>query len=964
MKKTKKLKKNKGPLAVILILALVLCLLPAGQTVPIQAYTAAQRTSLKAADLAVSRERLLKSAAAHVKRANQVGYGYNRVLNGTSYIPLATSNQGFCCVDLVTHVVYTATASIIGGAYHSLEESLASSHPYADSTGLVFNTQTVSTLKSQLQGIPALYSPLGAEVSPSLLMLGDIVLMGDKDSPALNHSVMVLGKITVAENAYMNIPGFSAATSYFVNMSSATGATYQSTDRLNKAWSSGDPNKGYFIKAVYRPRFPIKEQDLGGFRLKKTDGAGAGLAGAEFLLTCPDGSTRRIVMTEPVYESGKVYRPGTYLLKETKALPGFLLDPVERILTIGMDEVDSHYWDDPVVNERARGQIEVVKENDRGRPVPGAVFRLEDDRGGLVTTLTTDREGRAVTGPLALGSYRLTEVEVPPPYVLDPLPRTVTLSYQDQQTPLVLVTIPWINQEARGRIRLKKYDSVSGRPLEGVVFEIRDQEGTRVAFLVTDYQGMAVSEDLALGSYQLHERETKEGYCIQEQAWTVTLDYQGQEVALFTQDVELANDPIRGRIQVIKTDKADGSPVEGAVFELLDREGKPALDYLGGTVARLVTDQDGQALTPELRQGAYLLRELEAPPHYYLDPQDYPAMIRQDGKTEVVEIQNERVMVYIQLKKFDSQSLLPLAGARFQILGKGVGRSFEVLEELVTDDRGRARSSRPLPAGDYRLLEVQPPPGYSSGRDQDFHISRETGSIMLEGGYRALDLQAGNQPVRLEFSKKSTMGEEELPGAHLQLIDPETGGILDEWVSGEEPHPVSCLSAGKTYCLREIEAPPGYALCHDILFTVEDTESVQTVEMRDDPALIIRKLDELSGRGLAGAVLELFNEGGELVRSGQTDEEGRLVLTGLPPGNYQAREAKAPPGYERSDRVLKISIDARGKGQGDLVLKNRPEGLPPTGEFPLAYVLGPLLVALAGGMVLFTLALRRRKRSS
>ena len=52
-------------------------------------------------------------------------------------------------------------------------------------------------------------------------------------------------------------------------MSSATGATYQSTDRFNKAWSAEAPNKGYFIKAAYRPLFDIKAAGPGRFQSEK-----------------------------------------------------------------------------------------------------------------------------------------------------------------------------------------------------------------------------------------------------------------------------------------------------------------------------------------------------------------------------------------------------------------------------------------------------------------------------------------------------------------------------------------------------------------------------------------------------------------------------------------------------------------------------------------------------------------------
>ncbi|NLB03914.1 MAG: hypothetical protein GX839_00305 [Fastidiosipila sp.] len=130
-------KKKAGKLAAVLAVTLLaVCFTLAGRSAPVSAYTAGQRKSLSTADLSTSRERILKSAAAHVTRANQVGYGYNRVLNGDQYLPLASSSQGFCCVDLVTHVVYTSTAVLISGRYHSIEETLAARTTTVPAMGL------------------------------------------------------------------------------------------------------------------------------------------------------------------------------------------------------------------------------------------------------------------------------------------------------------------------------------------------------------------------------------------------------------------------------------------------------------------------------------------------------------------------------------------------------------------------------------------------------------------------------------------------------------------------------------------------------------------------------------------------------------------------------------------------------------------------------------------------------------
>ncbi|MCP6606591.1 prealbumin-like fold domain-containing protein, partial [Klebsiella pneumoniae] len=72
------------------------------------------------------------------------------------------------------------------------------------------------------------------------------------------------------------------------------------------------------------------------------------------------------------------------------------------------------------------------------KPIQNAVFEVRNAANTLVATLTTDAEGKAQTGLLPLGTYTLTETSVPSPYVLDPTPITMTLTYKDMNTPVVV----------------------------------------------------------------------------------------------------------------------------------------------------------------------------------------------------------------------------------------------------------------------------------------------------------------------------------------------------------------------------------------------------------------------------------------------------------------------------------------------------------------------------------------------
>ena len=88
-------------------------------------------------------------------------------------------------------------------------------------------------------------------------------------------------------------------------------------------------------------------------------------------------------------------------------------------------------------------------------------------------------------------------------------------------------------------------------------------------------------------------------------------------------------------------------------------------------------------------------------------------------------------------------------------------------------------------------------------------------------------------PFKVEISKRDITTSEELEGAHLQVKDAD-GNIVDEWISGKEPHMIKNLYCGHDYTLTETIAPEGYSIAQSINFTVEETGEVQKVTMYDE----------------------------------------------------------------------------------------------------------------------------------
>ena len=143
---------------------------------------------------------------------------------------------------------------------------------------------------------------------------------------------------------------------------------------------------------------------------------------------------------------------------------------------------------------------------------------------------------------------------------------------------------------------------------------------------------------------------------------------------------------------------------------------------------------------------------------------------------------------------------------------------------------------------------------------------------------------------RTVVSKKSVTGEDELPGATLRVYDAD-GELVEEWVSGEEPHELTLLPGA--YTLHEEMAPDGYLVASDVAFEVVEGIPVTKVEMVDDHTRVEAwKVDAANGEPLAGATMQVVDEEGEVVEEWVSDGEPHLIEA-LAPGDYLLRTSCA-----------------------------------------------------------------------
>ena len=671
--------------------------------------------------------------------------------------------------------------------------------------------------------------------------------------------------------------------------------------------------------------------------------------------------------------------------------------------------------------------------------------------GELVTTLTTDGEGKASLPDLPLGTYRIVETKAPEGFVLNETAQTITLAYEDQDTPVVEQTAEFENELQKAEISVVKKDARSGGVITGAVFglytkaditrngETIVQADTLLGEAATGEDGKAVFDlKLPFGEYFIREQKAPAGYVSSDKTVNLTVSYQGQDVKTIEMSCEFENEPTT--VSIKKTDLTTGKELEGAALTVLDKEGNVVdtwtsvkgqehlvdrliagetytlreelapygylraeemeftvadtaeiqkvemkdevptgtilinkqgellekvslLDTIEGWITHLfeyvtgslqdvtfevyalediqaadgestdhykkdelagtiTTDSSGIARLEKLPLGKYYIREKETAQGYLLDEEIREVdLTYRDQDTPVVTFstdwQNQRQKVEIQVLKTEKDSDRAVPGTVFSLCageditnagGDVLLEADTVIEEKAADAEGKLTFTADLPVGfSYYVKETAAAPGFTTmGEVQEFDIPSENMGRTAVPSVLCFE----NETTVVEFSKVSLTDGSEVEGAKLQVTDPD-GTVVDEWISGKEPHIIRELEVGKTYRMTETLPAEGYVTASAIEFTVENTNEVQKVEMKDDVTRVEISKTDIAGKELPGAKLTVYDKDGKAVESWVSEDKPHYMEM-LPTGEYTLHEESAPEGYLLAED---IRFEVRNTGE-------------------------------------------------
>ena len=273
----------------------------------------------------------------------------------------------------------------------------------------------------------------------------------------------------------------------------------------------------------------------------------------------------------------------------------------------------------------------------------------------------------------------------------------------DDTLVLPAVAPPIIPGPTGERVSFKKIDANTQAPLDGAVIRVVDGNGATVFQGTTDNGVVSTDVELKYDTdYSYFEVTAPDGYELDETWHTLRLSPTGSnpEYWTLTNEKRPAPPPITGEARIRKLGADTGAGLSGCKIEVRTASGAAVGQYTAGN--------DGYAVIAGLAPGAYTYREIQAPPCYLPDKNEYAFTVSETGKvTGTLSFSNARITTSVPIKKVDEKGN-PLADATIVVLDAKQKQVFSGKTDasgLVTVNGLKAGES-------YTYYESSAPEGY------------------------------------------------------------------------------------------------------------------------------------------------------------------------------------------------------------------------------------------------------------
>ena len=481
----------------------------------------------------------------------------------------------------------------------------------------------------------------------------------------------------------------------------------------------------------------FENQPLNPLLIKKVDQDGRPLAGVKFRVKRADGQyVGEYVTGISGLATVAGQQPGFFIVEEIETLSGYILDSTPKTVELRIDKPAEVEF----INHKA-GSLLIKKVNSvDGSALAGATFKVTTAEGTLIGEVTSNQNGYATLDNLEPGTYIVSEIKGPDGFILDNTPHTIVVKKNETATVEIANT-------PMSTLEIRKVDSVTGKPLSGITFEVEKLSGERIGTFVTDAAGRIVIPDLTPQWVVVRETKTRPGYKLDPDPVNVEIKSGKTTV------VKFQNQPYPV-LDLLKVDAETGKPMEGVKFRLLDSQKRE--------IGVFTTNKNGRITLTGLDGGTTVYwQEVETLEGYELDESLHKVSL-QWGKTSKITIENEKIYGRLEILKVaaDGSALAKvdagdsLAGAVFEIYNK----KGKLVDRITTDENGKAVTKK-LPIGEYTGKEVTAP--------KFFLLNNQTFSFKIKKQDQTIKVTIKDDSKKPEVEIEKRGNVEAMPGQEM-----------------------------------------------------------------------------------------------------------------------------------------------------------------------------------------------------
>ena len=612
---------------------------------------------------------------------------------------------------------------------------------------------------------------------------------------------------------------------------------------------------------------------------------------------------------------------GVYVVREESVPEPYIVSNTEQTVALRPGKTSEVTFVD-----YEKPGLEIIKKNiANGEPIEGVTYRIEQIDGNFSTSATTDNHGRIFLDSVPVGTFKVTEINVPNHVILCPIPQEVALKAGETST------VTFFNA-LKPSLEIRKVDSVTGDPIKGAKFQIwygsnhtDTGELNDLGTYFSDASGKIILPEIKDGWYKVTELEPASGYAIKEPATQECFISGGESKVLTFENTPLSAIIIR------KVDSESGQPLEGAWFRIR---------YLGGTsgtggtvIGEYRTSNNGTIVVTGLKAGTYVCEEISAPDGYVItDATETVYLSGKDQDVITVTFGNDKMGSLLIVKK-DAVTGAPISDVEFFITDSDGSVIGNANGKYVTDSAGTIRIDNLTPGMTVIAKEVRAKDGYIlDDTPQSIKIKRNA----------VMTLEFRNQPKGGVLVKKVD-AVTNAPISDVEFLVTDSDGNLVGNANGKfvtdsaGTFTITDIAPGTTLVIKETRAKVGYLL-DDTPQTVKvKSNEVVTVEFRNQPKgnLIIVKQDSITKEPLEGVQFKIVYadgsyvdaEGGTLSSTGLywTDKEGKITISGIS-GTVVVTEVETIPGYTIDENSRTQTVVVNPNDTQTLYFYNTPVG--------------------------------------